>query len=415
MEEVLYPDRNLTQHLSHLLLVSAVLFAAAGCGNDKEASAVPTAAIKQGSSVPPRAAMEVAAVVLAPKDLPVVKTFVAQTESSRAVDIVARVSGFLDRIAYEEGQLVQEGQVLFQLDQKPFLAQLDAARGELKQQEARSWTARANYKRIKPLAAENAVSQSDLDRATGEMQAAAAAVFAAQAKVKEAELNLSYTTIRSPVTGTASKANLREGAYINSISPEAKLTYVAALTPMWVNFSVTQNQMAEWRDDIEQGNLIEPKNREFEVEILLSDGATYPETGRINFLDPSFNTQTGTFLVRATVSNPKGQLRPGMFVTAKLAGAMRPNAILVPQKAVQQGASGHFVYLVSPNNTAELRPVIVGEYVGEEWVIKEGLRGGERVVIDGLQRLAPGAPVKLAEASSTGPDAGGSKVPAATN
>ena len=143
MENVVYPDRNLIQHLSRLLLVSAVLFTAAGCGNDKEASAVPTAAIKQGSPAQSRPPMEVAAVALIPKDLPVVKTFVAQTESSRAVDIVARVSGFLDRIAYQEGQLVQEGQVLFQLDQKPFLAQLDAARGELKQQEARSWTARA--------------------------------------------------------------------------------------------------------------------------------------------------------------------------------------------------------------------------------------------------------------------------------
>ncbi|MGH8580987.1 MAG: biotin/lipoyl-binding protein [Gammaproteobacteria bacterium] len=136
MENVLYPDRNFILHLSRLLLVSAVLFAAASCGNDKEASAVPTAAIKQGSSVPPRAAMEVSAVALIPKDLPVVKTFVAQTESSRAVDIAARVSGFLDRIAYAEGQFVQEGQVLFQLDQQPFLAQLDAAPGELKQQEA---------------------------------------------------------------------------------------------------------------------------------------------------------------------------------------------------------------------------------------------------------------------------------------
>ncbi|MGH8514562.1 MAG: efflux RND transporter periplasmic adaptor subunit, partial [Gammaproteobacteria bacterium] len=199
--------------------------------------------------------MEVAVLTIAPRSIPYVKTFVAQTESSRAVDILARVSGFLDRIAYEEGQLVQEGQVLFQLDQKPFMAQVEGARGELKQQEARLWTAQANYRRVKPLAAENAVSQSDLDRATGEVQEASAAVYAAQAKVKEAELNLSYTTIRSPVRGIASKANLREGAYVNSISPDAKLTYVAALMPMWVNFSVTQNQMAERREEIAKGRL----------------------------------------------------------------------------------------------------------------------------------------------------------------
>ncbi len=409
MENVLYPDRRPIRYLPRLLVVSAVVFAAS-CGTDEEGPAIPNAA-----GTPSRPAMEIAAVALSPKDLPVVRTFVAQTESSRAVDIVARVSGFLDRIAYQEGQMVQAGQVLFQLDEKPFLAQLDAARGELKQQEARSWTAQANYRRIKPLAAENAVSQSDLDRATGEMQAAAAAVFAAKAKVKEAELNLSYTTIRSPVTGVASKANLREGAYINSTSPEAKLTYVAALSPMWINFSVTQNQIAERREEVEQGRLSVPERDEYEVEIILSDGTVYPEKGRISFADPSFSSQTGTFLVRATVPNPEGQLRPGMFVTAKLEGDVRPNAILVPQKAVQQGANGHFVYLVAANNTAELRPVMVGEYVGEEWVIKEGLQGGERVVVDGLQRLAPGAPVKLAETSPAAPETGAAKTPAAAN
>ncbi len=355
---------------------------------------------KQGSGAQPPPALEVTALTVAPQSIPYVKIFVAQTESSRAVDILARVSGFLDRIAYEEGQLVQNGQVLFQLDQKPFVAQLEAARGELKQQEARLWTAQANYRRVKPLAAENAVSQSDLDRATGQVQEASAAVYSARAKVKEAELNLSYTTIRSPVQGIASKANLREGAYVNSVSPDAKLTYVAALMPMWVNFSVTQNQMAEMRDEVAKGRLVVPKDNEYEVELVLSDGTVYPETGRINFADPSFSPQTGTFLVRATVANPEAALRPGMFVTARVKGAVRPNAILVPQKAVQEGSNGHYVYLVSTNGTAELRPVMVGEFSGEDWVIKEGLKSAERVVLDGLQRLAPGAPVKIAEVTA---------------
>ncbi|MGH8507731.1 MAG: efflux RND transporter periplasmic adaptor subunit [Gammaproteobacteria bacterium] len=384
------------------LRISLLWFALTACTDGTEDSADTDAKAKQGPGARPPDTMEVAVLTIAPRSIPYVKTFVAQTESSRAVDILARVSGFLDRIAYEEGQLVKEGQVLFQLDQKPFMAQLEAARGELKQQEARLWTAQANYRRVKPLAAENAVSQSDLDRATGEVQEASAAVYAAQAKVKEAELNLSYTTIRSPVRGIASKANLREGAYVNSISPDAKLTYVAALMPMWVNFSVTQNQMAERRDEADKGRLVVPKDNEYEVELVLSDGTVYPESGRINFADPSFSPQTGTFLVRATVANPKGALRPGMFVTARVKGAMRPNAILVPQKAVQEGANGQYVYLVAANGTVELRPVIVGEYSGDDWVIKEGLKSGDRVVLEGLQRLAPGAPVKVVEASGAG-------------
>ena len=182
-----------------------------------------------------------------PQTIPYMSSFVAQTESSRQVDIVARVSGFLDRIAYQEGETVREGQVLFQLDPKPFEAQLDAARGEVQAQQARFTTAQANLNRIKPLTEQNALSQSDLDRAQGEFDSSKAAVFSAQAKLKEAELNLGYTTIRSPVSGVASRASQRQGAYINSMSTEAKLTYVAALDPIWVNFSVSQNQAAQWR------------------------------------------------------------------------------------------------------------------------------------------------------------------------
>ena len=175
-----------------------------------------------------------------PTTIPVSEPFVAQTESSRQVDIVARVSGYLDKIAYREGELVKEGQVLFQLDPKPFKAQLDAAKGELLAQQARLTTATATLKRVKPLAQQNALSQADLDRAQGEYDAASAAVYAARAKVTEAELNLGYTTIRSPVNGVASRSLQREGAYVNALSENARLTYVAALDPIWVNFSVSQ-------------------------------------------------------------------------------------------------------------------------------------------------------------------------------
>jgi membrane fusion protein (multidrug efflux system) len=323
-------------------------------------------------------------------------SFVAQTESSQRVDIVARVSGFLEKIAYTEGELVKQDQLLFQLDPKPFQAQADAAKGQVLAQQARFTTAKANLARTKPLALQDALSRADLDRAQGEYDSASAAVFAAEAKLREAELNLGYTTIRSPVTGFASRSQQRQGTYINAMAESAQLTYVAAVDPVWVNFSVSQNQMARMRSDMSAGRVTVPQDQKFPVEVSLSDGSVYPEKGTISFADPSFSQDTGSFLVRAVIPNPQRALRPGMFVTAKVEGLVRPDAIVIPQLAVQQGANGHVVYVIKPDNTAELRPVVVGDYLGEKnIVIVEGLKSGDRVVIDGVLKVVPGKPVQI--------------------
>jgi membrane fusion protein (multidrug efflux system) len=323
-------------------------------------------------------------------------SFVAQTESSQRVDIVARVSGFLEKIAYTEGELVKQDQLLFQLDPKPFQAQADAAKGQVLAQQARFTTAKANLARTKPLALQDALSRADLDRAQGEYDSASAAVFAAEAKLREAELNLGYTTIRSPVTGFASRSQQRQGTYINAMAESAQLTYVAAVDPVWVNFSVSQNQMARMRSDMSTGRVTAPQDQKFPVEVSLSDGSVYPEKGTISFADPSFSQDTGSFLVRAVIPNPQRALRPGMFVTAKVEGMVRPDAIVIPQLAVQQGANGHVVYVIKPDNTAELRPVVVGDYLGEKnIVIVEGLKSGDRVVIDGVLKVVPGKPVQI--------------------
>lgn len=358
-----------------------------------------------GKPAPPpqRPAPMVSVVPVKPQTIPYVPTFVAQTESSQLVDIVARVSGFLDEIAYDEGELVKKGQLLFQLDPKPFRAQLEAAQGELLAQQARHKTADANLRRIKPLAEQNALPQSDLDRAQGEFDASKAAVHSARAKVTEADLNLGYATIRSPVTGLASRALQRQGAYINSLSPESKLTYVAAIEPMWVTFSVSQNQMAALRKQTAKKQLIAPKDKNYEVEIVMPDGSAYPERGKISFADPSFSQETGSFQVRAVLPNPERALRPGMFVTARVHGTVRPDAIVVPQLAVQQGSNGHLVYVVKEDGTAEVRPVVVGDYYGEkDIVIVTGLRAGDRVITEGALKVVPGQPVKIVEPGAAG-------------
>jgi membrane fusion protein, multidrug efflux system len=360
---------------------------AGGCSKEKPAAERP--------------APEVGVVTVTPATVEQSISFVAQTESSRRVEIVARVSGFLDRIAYKEGELVQQGQILFQLDPKPFKAQLDAAQGQVLAQQARFATAKSNLERTKPLAAQDAVSRADLDRAQGDYDAANAAVYAAEAKLREAELNLGYTTIRSPVTGYASRTQQRQGAYINSMTDSAQLTYVVAIDPVWVNFSVSQNQMARIRNDMAAGRVTMPQNNVLHVSLILSDGSLYPEKGVISFADPSFSQDTGSFLVRAVIPNSKRVLQPGMFVTAKVEGFRRPDAVVIPQLAVQQGANGHVVYVIKPDNVAELRPVLVGDYYDEKTiVILNGLQKGDRVVTDGVLKVVPGKPVQVLASGS---------------
>jgi membrane fusion protein, multidrug efflux system len=362
-------------------------------------------------------APEVGYITVAPRDVPNISNFVAQTESSRQVEIVARVAGFLDRIAYSEGMFVKEGQLLFQIDPKPFKAQLDAAQGELEAQKARLTTAIATLNRVKPLAAQNALSQADLDRATGDFEMATAAVYSAGAKVREAELNLEYATVRSPVSGSAGRALQREGAYVGAGAETAKLTYVAALDPIWVTFSVSQNQIEHYRERIEKKQLLGPADNKYEIELVLPGNRSYPHRGRINFADPSFSQDTGSFMVRASVPNPDKDLRPGMFVTVNVHGAIRPAAVVLPQLAVQQGARGHFVALVNAQNQAEIRPVVVGPYLGDkEILIEQGLHAGDRVIVDGFAHLAPDLPVQPVPADKTAatePAAASAAAPAA--
>jgi len=177
-----------------------------------------------------------------------------------------------------------------------------------------------------------------------------------------------------------------------------------------VNFSMSQNQLAQIRDLVQKGQLIPPKNQDFEVELILSDGKPYAYAGKINFADPSFSQDTGSFQVRAVLPNPKRELRPGMFVTANVKGGTRPNAIVVPQLAVQQASKGHIVYVVKQDGTAELRPVVVGDYSDQKGIlIASGLQAGDRVVVEGALKVVPGQPVKIGEPGAAKAEGGGEK------
>ena len=390
--------------LPNAFALSTALFLLVACG-------------KESPKVAEKAPAGVTVMTVERKDVPVIAIYVAQTQSSQAVNIQARVSGFLDKRTYVEGSVVKTGQVLFQMDQKPFQAQVDAQAAALQRQQAAMQVAKANLDRTKPLAAQNALSQKDLDDATGQFEQTSAAVEQAKAQLEEAKLNLSYTTIRSPVDGVSSYAALADGTYL---SPQnSQLTTVSVLTPMWINFSVSENEMERIRNDVRSGQLKLPEGGRFVVEVEMVDGNLFPYTGQITFADPSYNSTTGTFMLRATVNNPAGVLRPNQYVRVRLKGSIRPNAIVVPQRSVQQSAKGHFVWVVNHDNQAELRPVVVGEWKGEGWLISEGLDNSDKVVVDGGIRLTEGATVKASpyvpatSAASAGKAAGAAPYPSA--
>ncbi len=311
--------RRLRRSLWRVILpgiIAIVLLVMGGCEKKQEVKAPPTP-------------VEVNFIKVEPQTVPVATSFVAQVESSHQVEVVARVNGFLDKILYREGDVVKQGQTLFLMDKKPFVAQVEAARGALENHKAQLWTAQANLNRIQPLAALDAASKSDLDNAIGAVKSAEAAVHSAQARLDEAELNLSYTVIKAPVTA---RTGGQVGALANQglAGPGGHLSYVAQIDPIWVNFSVSQNQLVEARQQEAAGLLVPPPNHEFRIDLELAGGEKYPHSGKVSFIAPSFNTETGTFLVRAELPNPKATLQPGMFVKATATGATHPNALVVP-------------------------------------------------------------------------------------
>lgn len=346
---------------------------------------------------PAPAPPEVSVLEVVEKDTPMSFEHVGKTVSSRKVEIRSRVEGFLEKRLYEEGSRVEAGQPMFQMDAKPFEVDVLAAKAGLAQQQARLKTATINLNRVRPLAKKKAVAQKELDEAIGHYHEAAAAVEAAKAGLTQAELKLGYTLIKSPVSGLSSYATQQEGAYIG-MGTGSLLTYVARIDPMWVELSISENQVLQFAKQKRSGLLKAPENDHFTVKLLLADGSEYPHQGVVTFADASISEETGTFLIRAEVENPKNLLRPGQFVRVLLQGAVRPNAVLLPKIAVQQGKNGSFVWVIDDQQEAQFRAVTPGPWQGDQWFIDAGLKAGDRVVVEGAMKLRPGTKVKIVQA-----------------
>ena len=338
---------------------------------------------------------EVTAITVAPKAIPVTFEYVGQTAGSREVEVRARVTGILLKRNFEEGGPVKKGQSLFTIDPAQFEAAAARAQADVAAAEARLEQARRNVTRFKPLYAEKAVSQKDYDDAVSAQQIGTADVAAARARLAEARLNLGYTKVEAPVSGVASRSLQSEGSLVSG--PNVLLTSVVQVDPIWVNFGIPDNEASQLRKEIEAGRLAMPKDGRFEVSLRLADGTQYDRIGLLNFSDVRISATTGTRESRAELPNPKGVLQPGQFVRVLLRGAVHPSAVTVPQRAVLEGPQGKFVYVVNEKSAAEPRPVVAGEWSGGEWIITSGLKEGDRVIVDGVMKLGPGAPVRIAE------------------
>jgi membrane fusion protein (multidrug efflux system) len=328
------------------------------------------------------AALPVGVVETSLRPVPVTFEAVGRTEGSREVQVRARVMGILEKQLYTEGDSVKAGAVLFQIERAPFEIELAQARGTLEQEIARDQLAQAEYQRLKGLADRRAISQKESDQAASTARQSRAAVEVARARVRQAELNLSYTTVTAPIGGITGRAQQSIGSLLQPNNDSAVLTTITRADPIWVRFGLSESEYATVRRN----------ENAMEVHLELADGSPYETPAKVNFAGSTVDSATGTVQMRAELPNPKVRLLPGQFVRVRVTAGSQ-DAIVVPQKAVQQNEGGRFVWVASAEGKAVQRPVKTGSWVGDDWVVLEGLKPGERVIVDNLVRLRPDAPV----------------------
>ena len=379
------------------IVAAIVLAALAGCQKSQS----------QAPAMPPP---EVTVAVVQPHDLPVNFEYVAQISGVREVEVRPRVSGILEKWNFTEGAKVAQGQSLFTIDAAPFRAALAKAEADLVSAQASMDQAKRNAGRLKPLIEAKAISQKEYDDASSGEQVTSANVKAAQAAVTEARLNLAYTRVEAPISGITSRALQSEGSLVQA--QQTLLTKIAQIDPVHVIFSFTEAEHLKFTRAVADGTLRLPKDGRFDVTLKLADGSEYTRPGKVDFTDVRVDPTTGTIEARAVVGNPQGLLRPGQFARVELSGGVRPNAIAIPQRSVLEGPGTKIVLTVNAKGMMEPRPVQVGDWAGDKWVITGGLKEGDKVIVDGVFKAfqaPPGTAVKIVEAPPTGAPASPAK------
>ena len=346
-----------------------------------------------------KAAQSAAPVVVAPvqvRDVPIIQEWAAQTLGATDVEIRARVRGFLTERAYQEGTLVRRGAILFKIDPQEYQAASAQAGAALAEANAGLAKANSDVARLRPLAERKAVSQQDLDHAVAAQQAAEGQVNAARATLRTADLNLGYTRVTTPITGLAGVAQAQVGALVGSPDPTL-LTVVSQVDTIKVKFRISEQEYLILARALGDSGRQTPRGQA-RLDLVLSDGSVYDQKGRVVTVDRNIDPTTGTLGVEALFPNPSALLRPGQFGRIRAPVTTRMNAIVVPQRAVREMQGTFSVGVLKPDSTVELRPVKAGARVGSEWVVDSGLVAGDVIVIEGMQKVRPGAKVSATQA-----------------
>ena len=339
------------------------------------------------ASNPAAAGIPARVLQVAPQRVPIVLEAVGQVQGSKEVEVRARVSGILLKRLYNEGDFAREGAPLFQIDPVPYQIALAQANAQMAQERARQEQTRREAARLKTLAEEKAISQKEFDDAISAQKLSDATLQAAEANLRQAELNLSYTRVTAPVSGVAGRMARSEGSLVTAGQDSSLLTTMNQVDPIWVRFSLSESDLAKLPDK----RLDRMKSAG--VRLALPDGSPYPLKGRLNFAATQIDPRLATQELRAEFGNPGVRLLPGQFVRVRVAAGERDNVFLVPQTAVIQTEKTFLVFTLDKENKAASRPVQVGEWVGADWMILGGLNPGDRVILDNLLKVRPGAVV----------------------
>lgn len=358
--------------LGMLLVIASSL-----CGCSPEKTAPPP--------MPPPA---VAVIKVAIAPVTVYEDYAAQTEAVETIEIRARVGGILERQAFKDGARIKKGDLLFVIDQQPYMTALTQAKANLGQAEAAYLNSKQILARLRPLGAAGVVSKQDLDTAIARERADAAAVEAGKAQVLQAQMNLDYTTIRAPRDGLISRAMIKPGGLVNAST--TLLTTMYSVDPIYVGFTVSEQKLEE----LQRQYLNKTATSAPGIRIKLVDGSDYRYAGTLDFVDAAVDPRNGTLPVRLILPNPDGVLRSGQFVRAIVPARHNPNTIMIPQKAVQELQGKRSIFVVGPDNKASYRDIVVNTRLGNNWIVEQGVKPGELVIVDGISKVKPGTPVK---------------------
>src|SRR6266581_1230425 len=370
-----------------LLLSGCFLLFLGGCSSGKATSA------------PPPQVVEVATVLQ--QDTPIYSEWVATLDGYVNAQIQPRVAGYIIRQNYKEGSVVRKGEVLFEIDPRPFKAALDQAKAQLAQAEAQFGKASLDVQRDTPLAKARAIAQSQLDTEIQAKLGAQATVLAAKANVEQAELNVEFTKVTSLVNGIAGIAQVQIG---NLVGPSSVLTSVSQVDPIKAYFTVSEQEFTDFHRRFPTQQSVEEQRRRIPLQLLLADGSVYEHPGTIYFADREVNPATGAIRIAGVFANPNNLLRPGGYGRVRASAKTQAGALLVPQRGVIELQGSYQVAVVGSDNKVSIRPVTVGERVGRLWIVTEGLKAGESVIVEGLMKVRDGATVKpvSAESAKTG-------------